>query len=244
MRSVRTSAHRNRCSPTVADESTAQASRHKDTSGFWRQAYLVVRRDLAIETATREASATVPPLLMASLLLAGLGFELPPEMLAALAPGLVWLLVLTVAVPLARALLAAERDDDAWDLLRSLTSPSALLAGKTTSLCLQLWLVWGFGAVLAVALLGAHWSSAAVLAAALAMPGVAANGTVYGTLMGEHRRPALLTTLVLTAGLPALVAGSQAAVTEQPGPWFVLLVVYDLVTIVTAWAVFPVLLET
>lgn len=209
-----------------------------------RQVGLLVRRDLAVEAVTREASATVPPLILAGLLLAGLGFDLPPKALAAVAPGLVWLLVLTAAVPLARSLLAAERDDDAWDMLRALTSPGALLAGKATSLCLLLWLAWGFGTVLALVLLDAHWSLAAALAAALAMPGVAVNATVYGVLMAEDRRPALLTTLVLTAGLPALVAGSQVAATEQTGPWFVLLGVYDLVAIVTAWAVFPALLDT
>lgn len=212
-------------------------------TGLWRQALLVARRDLAVETATREATATVPPLLIAGLLLAGLGFELPPGDLAVVAPGLVWLLVLTVAVPLARALLAAERDDDAWDVLRSLTSPTALLAGKAASLCLHLWLAWGFGALLAVGLLGVQWSAAGVLAAVLAMPGVAANAAVYGALMAEHRRPALLTTLVLVAGLPALVAGSQVPVSEQVGPWFLLLAVYDAVAVVTAWAVFPALLE-
>jgi heme exporter protein B len=222
----------------------ARPSRQRDAGGFFRHSLLVVRRDLAVETATREAAATVPPLIMAGLLVAGLGFDLPPGRLAAVAPGLVWLLVLTAAVPLARALLAAERDDDAWDLLRSLVSPTVLLTGKATTLCLQLWLAWGFGAVLAVGLLDARWSTAAVLAAVLAMPGVATNAAVYGALMGENRRPALLTTLVLVAGLPALVAGSQVPVTDQPAPWFLLLAFYDLVTVVTAWAVFPALLET
>jgi heme exporter protein B len=230
--------------PVDVEETGTGRSTRQDRPRFWQQVVLLVRRDLAVEAVTREASATVPPLILAGLLLAGLGFELPPGSLAVLAPGLVWLLVLTAAVPLARSLLAAERDDDAWDLLRALTSPSALLAGKATTLCLLLWLAWGFGAVLALALLEAQWSVAAVLAAALAMPGVAVNVTVYGVLMAEHRRPALLTTLVLTAGLPALVAGSQVAATEQTGPWFVLLGVYDLVAVVTAWAVFPTLLDT
>ncbi|HET7328181.1 MAG TPA: heme exporter protein CcmB [Nocardioidaceae bacterium] len=210
---------------------------------FWRQVSALVRRDLAVEAATREALATVPPLILAGLLLAGIGFELPPAELAAVAPGLLWLLVLTAAVPLARGVLAAERDDDAWDLLRSLAQPAALLTGKATSLCLQMLIAWGFGAALAVALLGARWPPVAVLAAVLAMPGVATNVTVFGAVLGEHGRPALLTTLILTAGLPALVAGSQAAVSEGAEAWLVLIAVYDVVAIVTAWAIFPALLE-
>lgn len=210
---------------------------------FWRQVAVLVRRDLAVEAATREALATVPPLILAGLLLAGIGLDLPPAGLAAAAPGLLWLLVLSAAVPLARSVLAAERDDDAWDLLRSLTRPSALLAVKATTLGLQLMLAWAIGAALAVALLGARWPAVAVLAAAIAMPGIAVNVTIFGAVLGEHGRPALLTVLVLAAGLPAYVAGTQAAVGETAAPWLVLLFVYDVVAVVVGWAIFPTLLE-
>lgn len=210
---------------------------------FWRQVAVLVRRDLAVEAATREALATVPPLILAGLLLAGIGLDLPPAALAAAAPGLLWLLVLSAAVPLARSVLAAERDDDAWDLLRSLARPSALLAAKATTLGLQLMLAWAIGAALAVALLGARWPGVAVLAAAIAMPGIAANVTIFGAVLGEHGRPALLTVLVLAVGLPAYVAGTQVAVGEAAAPWLVLLLVYDVVAVVVGWAIFPTLLE-
>lgn len=210
---------------------------------FWRQVAVLVRRDLAVEAATREALATVPPLILAGLLLAGIGLDLPPAGLAAAAPGLLWLLVLSAAVPLARSVLAAERDDDAWDLLRSLTRPSALLAAKATTLGLQLMLAWAIGAALAVALLGARWPGVAVLAAAIAMPGIAVNVTIFGAVLGEHGRPALLTVLVLAAGLPAYVAGTQVAVGEAAAPWLVLLLVYDVVAVVVGWSIFPTLLE-
>lgn len=208
-----------------------------------QQALLVVRRDLAVEAVTREALATVPALILAGLLLAGLGFDLPPEQLAAAAPGVLWLLVLTATVPLTHGVLHAERDDDSWDMLRALTHPTAVLAGKATSLALQILVTWVLGAALAVVLLGAQWPAVAVLAAVLAAPGVAANATVFGALMGEHRRPALLSTLTITCGLPALVAGSQVALHPSAWAWLVLLVVYDAVAVVSAWAVFPALLE-
>lgn len=212
-------------------------------SRLLRQAGTVLRRDLAVEVATREALGAVPALVLAGLLLVGLGFDLDSVQLARIAPGVVWFLVLTATVPLAHGVLHAERDDDAWDVLRALTDPTALLAGKAASLSLQLFLTWGLGALLAVGLLGAHWSVAAVVAAALGVPGVAVNTTVFGALLGDHRRPALLSTLTLTTGLPALLAGSQVAGSGRLWPWALLLVVYDVVAGTTAWAVFPALLE-
>lgn len=211
--------------------------------GTLRQAMQVVRRDLAVEAATRDALTSVPPFVLAGVVLAGLGFGPRREVLIAVAPGLVWLLVLTAAVPLARGVAAAELDDDAWDLLRAVTRPAALFLGKTASLWIQAMLTWLFGALLVTVLLDARWTAAGLAAAALGTLGIAADMALFGTVLGRLRRPALLATLVLTAGLPALVAGTQAGLADDPGPWLLLLVVYDAVTVTTAWATFPVLLD-
>lgn len=208
-----------------------------------RQAALVTRRDLAVEAATRDALTSVPPFVLVAVVLAGLGFGPQRAVLSAVAPGLVWLLVLTAAVPLARGVAAAELDDDAWDLLRALTRPAALFLGKAASLWIQAALTWSFGALLVAVLLDGRWSGAGLAAAALGTLGIAANIALFGTVLGRMRRPALLATLVLTAGVPALVAGTQAALAAHPGPWLLLLVVYDVITVTTAWAVFPVLLD-
>lgn len=211
--------------------------------GVFRQAVHVLRRDLAVEAATRDAVTSVPPFVLVAVILAGLGFGPQRAVLLAVAPGLVWLLMLTAAVPLARGVAAAELDDDAWDLLRAVARPAALFLGKTASLWLQAALTWSFGALLVVVLLDARWTVAGLAAAALGTLGVAANIVLFGAVLGRLRRPALLGTLVLTAGLPALVASTQAAGTDNPGPWLLLLLVYDAITVTTAWATFPLLLD-
>jgi heme exporter protein B len=209
----------------------------------FRQAMLVARRDLAVEAATRDALTSVPPFVLVAVVLAGLGFGPQREVLTAIAPGLVWLLLLTAAVPLARGVAAAELDDDAWDLLRAVASPAALFFGKTVSLWIQAVLTWSFGALLVMVLLDARWTVAALGAAALGTIGVAAGMTLFGTALGGLRRPALLATLVLTAGLPVLVAGTQAALATDPVPWLLLLLGYDVIMVTTGWAMFPVLID-
>jgi len=118
-----------------------------------RQSLLVLRRELAIEAVARETLA-VAPYVAALVLLGGLAFGPRPDVLTATAPGLVWLVVLVAAIPLAPIVAVAEQHDDAWDLLRSITRPSSLLAGK-----LAVWLFlpagWALATVLSVALLGA-----------------------------------------------------------------------------------------
>jgi heme exporter protein B len=178
-----------------------------------------------------------------AVVLAGLAFGPSRAVLDAVAPGLVWLLVLTAAVPLARGVAAAELDDDAWDLLRALTRPTALFLGKTASLWVQTALTWALGAALVAVLFDRGWTASALIAGLLGTIGIAADTTLFGTVLGRLRRPALLGTLLLTAGLPALLAGTQAAVAAAPGPWLLLLVVYDAVTVTTAWATFPFLVQ-
>lgn len=210
----------------------------------WRTAALVVRRELALERAGREASVTVAPYVAALLLAAGLGFDAAPRVLAATGPGMVWLAVLVAAVPLARGVAAAERAEGGWDLLRGLCGTGALVAGKVTALWLQLAAVWALATVLAAALLGAPVGPAAAFAGGLGTLAVAAVTAVFGLLLaGETRRPALLAVLVIPAALPALLAGTQAGSATSPWPWLALLAAFDAVLVTVTWAVVPVLLE-
>lgn len=227
----------------MTDAASGSSARRSATPGVLRQAWHVLRRDLAVEAATRDALTGVPPFVFVAVLLAGLGFGPDPRVLTVVAPGLVWLLVLAAAVPLARGVAAAELDDDAWDLLRALTRPAALFLGKAASLWIQAALSFALGALLVALLLGARWNAAGLAAAALGTLGIAADMALFGTVLGRLRRPALLSTLILTTGLPALLAGTQAAVADDPLPWLLALVVYDAVTVTTAWATFPVLLQ-
>lgn len=208
------------------------------------QAARVAAREVALEAGARDAATVVAPFVAAAVLLAGLGFGQRPDVLVAVAPGLTWLVVLFAATPLARGVTAAERDEGCWDLLRALVPAGALLAGKVAAVWLWLAAAWSVAAVLSVGLFNTTLAASGIAAAGLGTVGLAAVTVTFGAVLGGERRSGLLAVLLLPAGLPALLAGAQAA---TPGgealPWLGLLVAYDLVTLAAAWAVFPVLLE-
>lgn len=205
----------------------------------------VLRRDVAVEFAGFEASAVVAPFVLAAVLLAGLGFGPAPDVLRAVAPGTVWLVVLVAATPLARTVAAAEREEGSWDLLRALVSPAALLGGKLAALWLWLATAWGVATLLVSALFATPPRAPALLAGLLGTLGLAAVTTLLGlAVAGDTRRTALLGVLLLPAGLPALLAGVQVStVGVDPWPWIALVGAYDLIALAVVWAVFPVLLE-
>ena len=210
-----------------------------------RQGWLVLRRELAVETAGREALVTVAPFVGVLVLLGGLAFGPRPAVLAATAPGMTWLAVLVTAVPLAPGVAVAEAADDAWDLLRAITTPAALLAGKLAATWLRLAAAWALVTVLAAALFGATVPVSGLAAGPLGTLGLATLTVLLGTLLpSTARRPALLGLLLLPAGLPALVAGTESATVGVPAAaWLALLAVFDLLALTVAWAVYPILLE-
>ena len=209
------------------------------------QAVAIARRELALEAAGRDGLAIVAPVVLAAVVIAGLGFGPAPAVLRTVSPGLVWLVVLFTAAPLARGTAAGERAEDCWDLLRGLAPPGPLLAGKLAALWLWLALTWGLAAILVTVLLGAPLAAAGVAAAALGTLGLAATTVMFGTVVAAaERRTGLLPMLLLPAGLPAMLAGAQASTPGvDPLPWLAVLLAYDLVALTTAWAVFPLLLE-
>lgn len=210
-----------------------------------RQAWAVLRRELAVERAGRDGLLTVAPFILAGVVLVGLGAGARVDALRVVAPAVVWLLVLCAAVPVTRGVRAAEQEDDCWDVLRALTTPGALLAGKVGALWLQLAATWVLAAVLAGVALGARWTAAGIAAGALGTLGIAVDLVLFGVLLGAtSRRSGLLGVLVLPAGVPVLLAGTQVLeAAGSPAPWLSLLCVYDAIVLVLAWALLPVLLE-
>lgn len=210
-----------------------------------RDAVAIALRDLRVEVTGRELSAAVIPFMAAAALLAGIAFGSDPSVLAAVAPGLVWLLVLFAAVALARGVAAAERNDRCWDLLRGLAAPTALLTGKVAALWVELMVVWLLVSTLVTVLFAAAPTVGALAAGALGTLGLAAVATVFAvTVGGAGGSDALLAAVILPAGLPLLVAGSQAgSPTVDPLPWLALLAAVAAISMTLAWAVFPTLLE-
>lgn len=211
----------------------------------WPQPALLVGRDLDVEVAGREGLTTIPAFVAAMVVLAGLGFGPGPEVLRATAAGVVWLVLLVTVVPLAQVLLAAERREDSWDLLRGLLSPTRLLLGKLSAAWLWLCVVWLVAGLLSAALLGGLSLSVPLVAGGLLGTFGLATVTVgYGVFLSSGvSRSGLLAVLALPAGLPVLLAGVQTSRPAAPNAWLGVLLVYDLVSVTACWAVFPVLVE-
>lgn len=188
---------------------------------------------------------TTAPFTAAFVVLAGLAVGPAPADLTAAAPGVVWLAVLVSAVPLSRTVAATEAADDSWDLLRGLVRPGALLTGKVGAVWLGLLAHWLLVSALVVVLFELPLRPAAVAAGVLGTLALAGLTTALGVLVAAGaRRRGLLSALLLPAGLPALLAGTQLATPDVPAvPWTVMMVLYAAVVLAACWAVFPALLE-
>jgi heme exporter protein B len=210
-----------------------------------KAAAVLVARELRIERSGRESLSTVLPFVAVAVLMAGLAFGGQQRVLAAVAPGTVWLVVLFAAAPLARLAAAAERDEGTWDLLRGLVAPTALLAGKIGGLWVQFLATWAVAAGLAAVLLPAPVRWPALAAGPLGTLGVATLTVAFGTLLaGAGRRGGLLAVLLLPVTLPLLLAGTALGTPGIPSlPWLLLLVAYDVLVVAAVWAVHPALLE-
>jgi heme exporter protein B len=209
------------------------------------QAVAVFRRELAVERAGREALVTTVPFVAAFAVLAGLAFGPDPRQLALTAPGTAWLAVLVATVPLARTVAGAEVADDTWDALRGLVPAGPLFAGKLLWTWSALALTWLLAEGLVVVLFGVRLTPPSLYGGAVGTLALAALTTGLGVLTASGpRRRGLLAALVLPAGLPALLAGTQlAAGQEAVLPWAVLATLYAAVVVTAVWAVFPALLE-
>lgn len=205
----------------------------------------ILRRELAVERAGREALVTTAPYVAAFVVLAGLAFGPAPQQLESTAAGTIWLAVLVAAVPLSRSVATVEVAEDSWDVLRGLTTPGSLFAGKLLAVWASLVLSWSLASGLVVVLFEVQLPWAAVWAAFAGTLGLAAATTVLGVLVAAGtRRRGLLATLLLPAGLPALLAGTQLTMPGRPVlPWAVMMGLYAVVLVTATWAVFPALLE-
>ena len=205
----------------------------------------LVRRELRLEAAGREATTTVLPFVLAAVLLAGLAMGPSREVLETVAPGVIWLVVLFAAPTLARSVAAVERDEGAWDPLRGLVGPVALLAGKIGGLWLHYVMTWAVAAALVTIMFPAPMPWPGLVAGPVGTLGLAALTVAFGVLLvGARRRAGLLAVLLLPLALPVLLAGVTMGTPGQDHmPWTVLLVGYDVLVLVTVWAVHPALLE-
>ncbi len=203
---------------------------------MWRDAALVAGKDLRIELRSRVVLHQVIPFGVLVLLLFALALGPDRRPMVQAAPGLFWVAVLFATVLAVQRSVAVESGDGVRDGLRvSGLDPAGVFLGKAAAIGAQLLAleVLLTGGVLV--LYGAQVRSygALLTSAVFATAGLAAAGTIYGTLSAGMRvRETLLPFLLLPVTAPVLLAGTRAwqvalgAGGSAGDPWVRLLVVF------------------
>ncbi len=202
----------------------------------WREAGLVVGKDLRIEARSRVALAQILPFGLIVILL--FAFALDPDrgVLPRVAPGLFWIAVLLAALLAIGRAFATEEQHRARDGLRIAgLDGAAIFLGKAAAIALELLaleLVLGVGVVVLYDV-SVHGLGILILTALAATIGLAATGTLYGVLSaGLRLRETLLPLLLLPVLAPVMLGATRAfedGLEGAPGdawPWVALLGIF------------------
>jgi heme exporter protein B len=203
-------------------------------------AVAVARKDLRVEWNSRIVANQVAP--FAAIVMVMFAFALDNEgILQRVAPGLVWLAALFSMLVVVQRSFSVETADGALDALRVAgVDASAIFAGKTLALMVQLLALEAMLVATAVVLYGVEmsWAGAAqvVVTMVAATAGLASAGTLYGGLAaGAKGRETLLPLLLLPVVAPVLIGATRAteaafasggAQVSEGWPWVVLLAVF------------------
>ena len=197
----------------------------------------LARKDLLLELRARD---TLPAMLLFVLsTLVIFHFVLPGNSSDLAAAGLLWVaIVFTSLLGLSRAF-AAEREQGVIDgLVLAPSDRSAIWFGKAISILVFLGLA-EVVAVPAFALFFRPVSGTMIAGIVLADLGIAAVGTLLAAMAAASRaRELLLPLLFLPLAIPIVVGGVGASVTDRPGRYIGLLVLYDALFAIISWASF------
>jgi len=220
---------------------------------MWRDAALVASKDLRIEGRSRVATNQVAPFAILVLILFAFALDADPSVLDKTTAGLFWIAVLFCSLLAVQRSAAIETADGARDQLRlSGLEPAGVFLGKVAAVALQLVALEVLLGVGVVILYNADIRGIPmiVLTCVTATLGLAASGTLYGSLAGGLKvRETLLPLLILPVAAPVLLAATkawQAALSGSPGdgdPWLRLLAVFAAVYLTFGVLVYGSLLE-
>jgi heme exporter protein B len=202
----------------------------------WREAGLVLGKDLRIESRSRVAVSQILPFGLIVILL--FAFALDPDrgILERAAPGLFWIAVLLASLLAIGRAFATEEQHNARDGLRLAgLDGAAIFLGKAGAIALELLaleLILGAGVVLLYNV-DVHGIGILILTALAATIGLAATGTLYGVLAaGLRLRETLLPLLLLPVLAPVMLGATRAfedGLEGAPGdawPWVALLGIF------------------
>ena len=207
-----------------------------------RQAWLVARKDLAVEWRTKESLNAAGAFAVAILLLFSFAFDVASEETREFAGGLLWIVFAFAGALVFNRGFARELPNECLDaLLSSRLSAASLLIGKAianfiTLLVVELLSLLVFGIFYNIR----WWLHVSLLAVvfALATWGIATLGAVFGALTVNLRlRELMLPVIVYPLLIPLLIAAIELTgglFTAQPLDggqllWVRVLVVFDIV---------------
>jgi heme exporter protein B len=192
----------------------------------WREAGLVLGKDLRIESRSRVALTQILPFGLIVILL--FAFALDPDrgFLARVAPGLFWIAVLLASLLAIGRAFATEEQHNARDGLRLAgLDGAAIFLGKAGAIALELLaleVVLGAGVVLLYDV-SVHGLGVLVLTALAATIGLASTGTLYGVLAAGLRLPVLAPVML---GATRAFEDGLEGVPGDAWPWVALLGIF------------------
>lgn len=183
--------------------------------GFARATWLVARKDLQLEWRTFDVLSSTAVFSVVVLLVFQFAIGGGPARQlasAALVPGVLWLAIgFSAVVGIARSMDGERRGDTLGGLFRAPIDRSAIYAGKLLANGIKLALLEAILVPLAIVLFNAELGGAwieLVFVLALCSFGLCALGTLFGAIVSRvGRGEALLSTLLLPAATPLLLAG-------------------------------------
>ncbi len=220
---------------------------------MWRDAWLVMVKDLRIEARSRVGLGQIGPMALLILVLFAFALGADKSALQSGAPGLYWVAVLFAAVIATQRTFAIERADGARDGLRLLgLDPVGTFIGKAMALAVQLVILEVVLTGGIAILYGEQLSSLVLLGAAAvaATVGLSAAAVAYGALAaGTRVSETLLPLLLLPVLAPVLLAATEVWKAGLAGhgsdgePWMRLLAVFAAVYLVVGAVSFGPLME-
>ena len=223
--------------------------------GWAKQTWIILRKDLSIELATKEIVTTSGFFAILVATIASLAFTGGSDVRQRVAPGVIWVAVAFAAVLALSRAWQRERDDGALNgLLVSPVARSAIFAGKALGLSVFLLVIEAIVIPVTALYFGIDLLEVGpglVVFCLLVTPGLAASGTLFGAMTVRTRARDLVLAAVmfplLTPTLLAGVAGTRelfyGATTAEVSDYFQLIGVFDALFVIGGLGMFELLIE-
>lgn len=220
-----------------------------------RQVAIVLGKDLLIEAKSKEVTVTSGFFALLCVVLSSVAYFVGPNTRAQVTSGAIWLSVAFAAVLSLSRSWQREREEGALDaLLVSPIKASALFMGKALGLLLFLLVIEAVvipTAALFFAVDLLEYGPGILLIAAIATPGIAASGTLFGVMTVRTKARDLIVSVVLfpllAPTLLAAVTGTRELLDGASGAELIdylrLMGVFDLTFIVGGLGLFGILAE-